>query len=114
MKKLMGGVFSFLLKAGAVLVMAVFGDLSVRAIAQDQEVTVHGTVEVVDGVPVLRAPEGAPFVVSPMPFDEVLEQAERSGTIDLVFGWLLLAGAAALAFFSLRGWLRGRRGAAAA
>ncbi len=36
------------------------------------------------------------------------------GTIDLVFGWLLLAGAAALAFTSLRGWVRGRRGAAAA
>lgn len=36
------------------------------------------------------------------------------GGVFLVFGWLLLAGAAALAFFSLRGWLRGRREAAAA
>lgn len=89
-------------------------DLSVRAIAQDQEVTIHGTVRMVEGQPVLDAPDGVPFVVSPMPFDEVLEQAERSGTIDLVFGWLLLLGAAALAFFSLRGWVRGRRGAAAA
>ncbi len=106
---------SSLLPAGVFTELPARGstDLTVRAIGQDQEVTVHGTVEVVGGVPVLRAPEGAPFVVSPMPFDEVLEQAERSGTIDLVFGWLLLAGAAALAFVSLRGWLRGRRGAAA-
>lgn len=90
-----------------------FTDLSVRAIGQEQEVTVHGTVQLVDGQPVLRAPADVPFVISPMPFDEVLKQAGRSGVLNLVFGWALVAGAAAVSFYSLRGWLRERRGAAA-
>ena len=60
MKKLMGGVFSFVLTAGAVLLMAVFG----------------------------------------------------LGMLATGSGEHMLA--AALPFFSLRGWIRGRRGAAAA
>ncbi len=101
------GVFADLPRRG-------HADLSVRAIGQDQEVTIHGTVRMVEGRPVLDAPEGVPFVVSPMPFDQVVGEAGRSGAIDLVFGWAMLAGAAGIVFFRLRGWLAARRGAAAA
>lgn len=89
-------------------------DLSVRAIGQLQEVTIHGTVRMVEGQPVLDAPEGAPFVISPIPFEQVVKEAGRSGAIDLVFGWAMLAGAAAIVFFRLRGWLAARREAAVA
>lgn len=101
------GVFTGLPERG-------YTDLSVRAIGQDQEVTIHGAVKLVDGQPVLDAPEGVPFVISPMPFDQVVKEAGRSGVINLVFGWALLAGAAGIVFFRLRGWLAARRGAAAA
>lgn len=89
-------------------------DLSVRAIPEGAEVTVHGTVQVVDGQALLSAPAGAPFIVSPLPWEQVLDEAGTSGAINLVFGWGLLLGAAAATFFLLRGWVRGRRGAAAA
>ncbi|HEX2189799.1 MAG TPA: hypothetical protein VHG51_12910, partial [Longimicrobiaceae bacterium] len=79
-------------------------DLSVRAIREGAAVTVHGTVDVVDGQAVLRAPADAPFVVSPRPWDEVVSEAGTSGIINLVFGWGLLLGAVAATFFLLRGW----------
>lgn len=113
-----GGVFPA--EAAALLAANTFAglpdrsdtDLSIRAIREGEEVTIHGTVEVVDGQPVLRAPADLPFVVSPLPFDEVVKQANTSGIISLVFGWAMLLGAAALAFFGVRGWLRGRRASA--
>lgn len=89
-------------------------DLSVRAIREGAEVTVHGVVEVVDGQAVLRAPEDAPFVVSPEPWEEVVSKAGTSGAISLVLGWVLLAGSVAVTLFLLLGWLRGRGAAAAA
>ncbi|MEW5931697.1 MAG: hypothetical protein AB1941_29865 [Gemmatimonadota bacterium] len=101
------GVFAGLPERG-------YTDLSVRAIGQDQEVTIHGVVRMVEGTPVLDAPEGAPFVVSPMPFDEVLKEAGRSGALNLVFGWGMVLGALAIVFFRLRGWLAARRAPAAA
>lgn len=89
-------------------------DLSVRAIAQDQEVTIHGAVRMVEGTPVLDAPEGIPFVVSPMPFDQVVAEAGSSGMWNLVLGWGMVLGALAIVVFRLRGWLAARRAPAAA
>jgi hypothetical protein len=91
-----------------------FTDVSVRGIRDGEQVTVHGMVEVVDGTPVLRAPEDVPFVVSPLPWEEVVKRAGTSGILSLVFGWGLVAGAAVLAFFSVRNWIRDRRAPAPA
>ena len=89
-----------------------YTDLSVRAIGQDQEVTIHGTVKLVEGQPVLDAPDGIPFVISPMPFEQVIEEASSSGMWNLVFGWAMVAGALAIVFFRTRSWLAARRGGA--
>lgn len=90
-----------------------FTDVSVRAIGQYQDVTIHGTVQMVEGQPVLDAPEGIPFVITPLPFEQVLNEAKSSGVWNLVFGWAMVAGAAAIVAFRLRGRLAARRTAAA-
>lgn len=77
-------------------------DLSVRAIPDGAEVTIHGTVEVVDGQALLRSPETLPFVITPLPFEEVLREAGSSGTWNLVLGSGLLLGALALVWMMVR------------
>lgn len=88
-------------------------DFSVRAIPDGAEVTIHGTVEVVDGVAVLRAPEALPFVITPLPFAEVLKEAGTSAAWNLGLGAALLLGSLAAAGYAVRGRLRARRAAAA-
>ncbi len=77
-------------------------DLSVRAIAEGAEVSILGTVQVVDGQPVLQAAEGIPFVVTPLAFEEVLKEAGSSGIWNLVLGAGLLLGSFGLAWGVLR------------
>ncbi|HEX7242585.1 MAG TPA: hypothetical protein VF263_20010, partial [Longimicrobiaceae bacterium] len=90
-------------------------DVVVRSIPDGADVTIHGKVEVVDGAAVLRAPgDGVPFVVTPLPFAEVVESAAGSGVWNLVFGWVMIVGALAIVGFRARGWMRGRGAPAAA
>lgn len=86
-------------------------DLSVRAIADGAEVSILGTVQVVDGQAVLQAADGVPFVVTPLPFEEVLKEAGSDGIWDLALGAALLLGSLVLAGWSIRG-LRGKPAAA--
>lgn len=87
-------------------------DVSVRAIPEGAEVTVHGTVQLVDGAPVLAAPADAPFVVTPLAWEEVVKEAGTSGTLNLVLGALLVLGSLAIVASRLRARLRGAPAAA--
>jgi hypothetical protein len=86
-------------------------DLSVRAIPDGAEVSILGTVQVVDGQPVLQAADGVPFVVTPLPFEQVLKEAGSSGVWNLAVGAALLLGSLALAASALRDRFRGQAAA---
>lgn len=88
-------------------------DVSVRGIAEGAEVTVHGTVALSSGGPVLTAPQDLPFVISPLPFEQVLKKAASSGMWHLVFGWIMVLGGVAVAATQVSGLFRRRQPEAA-
>lgn len=90
------------------------GEITIWTIAKDAPVTIYGTVVMDQGMPVLQAAEdGVFFVVSPLPFDEIVAQAASSSRLNAIFGWILLVVPPALTTVLGIGALRSRRRAPA-
>lgn len=77
-------------------------DYSLRGIEDGAEVTVYGTVEAVDGLPVLRSPgAGELFVLSSLPATELARAVQSSSGSNALFGYILLLGTPAVAVLAV-------------
>lgn len=62
------------------------GQVTIWNIPAPADVTVYGTVTLEEGQPVVQAGDDAFFVVSPLPFTELLQRATTSSRISLLLG----------------------------